>query len=98
MGKGKGSPYKWVFPCSSNRILIEQLTLIRKKKINRVFMKASSKLPLKFKLEFDKRQQIFPYRLKNFFFNRRTFVGFTPSDITQNFIKNKLKIKSKNER
>lgn len=93
MGKGKGSVYSWIFPCSSNRILIEQLTTIRKKKIKRVFAKASNKMPVGFSLEFDKRKQIFPSRLKNFFFNRRNFINL--NDI--NILKNKIKIKKTNE-
>lgn len=98
MGKGKGSAYKWVFPCSSNRILIEQLTTIRKKKIKRVFSKAGSKMPVGFKLEFDKRKQLFPFRLKNFFFRKRNFVGILYSEVKENYYLNNLKISKKNER
>ena len=97
MGKGKGSAYSWVFPCSSNRMLIEQLTTIRKKKIKRVFSKASNKMPVGFNLEFDKRKQIFPHRLKNFFFERRNYINFSLNEIKENFLVNKTKISKKNE-
>jgi ribosomal protein L16/L10AE len=98
MGKGKGSAYSWVFPCSSNRILIEQLTTIRKKKIKRVFSKASNKMPVGFSLEFDKRKQIFPHRLKNFFFTRRNYINFSTNEMKVNYLTNKLKIFKTNER
>jgi ribosomal protein L16/L10AE len=94
MGKGKGSPYKWVFPCSNNRILLEQLTTIRKKKISRVFNKASKKMPLLLKYVIEKKKQIFPKRLgEKIFFSRY----FDNNDIVENFVKNKIKIKKKNE-
>lgn len=97
MGKGKGSVYDWVFPCSSNRILFEQLTTVRKKKIKRVFNKAIKKMPVGFHFEFDKRKQIFPFRLKNYFFSRRDFIGFNHNEVENNRFLNILKIKSKNE-
>ena len=97
MGKGKGSAYKWIFPCSSNRILIEQLTFIRKKKIKRVYNKAFNKMPIGFKFIFDKRKQLFQHRLKNIFFYRRSFINYSESEVKKAFTKNLLKIKKKNE-
>ncbi|RYE05330.1 MAG: ribosomal protein L16 [Rickettsiaceae bacterium] len=94
MGKGKGSPYKWVFPCSNNRVLLEQLTTIRKRKILRVFKKASKKMPLILKYVAEKKKQIFPKRLGDkIFFTRH----FSTLEIMETFLKNKLKIKKKNE-
>lgn len=94
MGKGKGSPYKWVFPCSYNRVLIEQLTKIRRKKIKRTFEKASKKMPLNFKYILDKRKQIFSHRLGEKIFFLKHYDNILDLDF---FLKNKIKFNKKNE-
>lgn len=94
MGKGKGNPYKWVFPCSNNRILIEQLLTKKRRKIFRALKKAFKKMPLKTKFIFDKKKPIFPHRYKNKLFIKKFYHSY--KEILFDF-KNRLKINKKNE-
>ena len=46
MGKGKGNPVDWVYPCASHRVLLEfSLTRAKKNKVKKILAKASEKLP-----------------------------------------------------
>jgi len=94
MGKGKGSPYKWVFPCSSNRILMEQLTTIRKKKVLRVLEKAKKKIPLALKYVERKKKKLFAKRYQDNIFKNYNHGSYAE---LLSFFKNKLSIKKKNE-
>ena len=58
MGKGKGNPVDWVYPCASNRILLE-FSLMKKKpkKIKKILTKGKEKLPVPIKFIFSNKKR-----------------------------------------